>query len=67
LDVQQFDLLKANEIIYFLNINVRIYCRSKGSIIFQTVSNEYPESRNIAPTNASNTSASALGAVESAH
>jgi len=36
-------------------------------MIFQTVSKEYPESRNIAPTNASNTSARAFGAVGSAH
>jgi hypothetical protein len=34
---------------------------------FQTVRKHFPESRKIAPTNASNTSANALGAVESAH
>jgi hypothetical protein len=49
------------------SINIPIYCRSKGSITFQTVFKHFSESRNIAPTNASNTSAKAFGAVESAH
>lgn len=31
------------------------------------MSKDFPESRNIAPTKASNTSANAFGAVESAH
>ena len=56
-----------NQIIYLLKISIPIYSCSNGSITSQTVSKEYPESRNIAPTNASNTSASAFGAVGSAH
>jgi hypothetical protein len=47
--------------------DIPIYGRSKGSITCQTVFKHFPESRKIAPTNASNTSAKALGAVESAH
>jgi hypothetical protein len=52
---------------YLFKINIPIYSRSSGSITDQTVSKEYPESRNIPPTNASNTSARAFGAVGSAH
>ena len=48
-------------------IDIPIYCRRKGSITLQTVFKHLLESRKIAPTSASNTSANAFGAVESAH
>lgn len=62
LDQLLIDLKNYKIRFFYMKIFILINCPRNGSIIFQTISNELFESKNIAAINASNTSAKIFGA-----